>query len=117
MSTGRQARDYLFVEDLAEALVRLVGHDAPMPETINFAGPEEHSLLDIATIAVARAGSKTPICTGVRSENPGDRPIFLGDTGLARKSLAWQPTHGLRSGLEKTVDWYRGHRNLWETKT
>jgi nucleoside-diphosphate-sugar epimerase len=116
MSTGTQARDYLYVGDLADGLVRLAGHQGRLPETLNFSGPSEHSLLDIAVLAVELAGSDAAIRTGVRPENPGDRPVFLGDSRLAREVLGWQPKHDLRSGLAETVDWYLAHRHLWETR-
>ena len=107
MSTGKQTRDYLYVGDLADGLVRLAGHEGPLPETINFAGPEEHPLLDLVTIAVELAGSSAPIRVGVRPENPGDRPVFLGDSQLAQSLLGWRPKHDLRAGLAKTVELVR----------
>ena len=50
----------------------------------------------------------------MRLENPGDRPIFLGDSRLAREMLGWRPAHDLPSGMAKTADWYRAHPDLWE---
>jgi nucleoside-diphosphate-sugar epimerase len=114
MSAGAQKRDYLYVGDLADGLVRLAGHEGPTPEILNFAGPAEHSLLDLAMLAVELAGSSAEIRPGVRAENAGDRPILLGDSRLAAEVLGWRPTHDLRSGLAKTVDWYRSHRDFWE---
>ena len=116
MCAGAQRRDYLYVEDLAEGLARLASHEGSLPQALNFAGPEEHTLLDIATIALEIVGSQAPLRAGVRSENPGDRPIFLGDRRLAREVLGWRPAHDLRSGLAKTIEWYRAHRELWETR-
>jgi dTDP-glucose 4,6-dehydratase len=115
MSAGAQRRDYLYVGDLAEGLARLVSHEGPLPEALNFAGPEEHMLLDIATIASEIVGPQAPLRAGVRPENPGDRPVFLGDSRLAREMLGWRPAHDLRSGLARTIDWYRAHREFWET--
>ncbi len=116
MSAGAQRRDYLYVEDLAQGLARLASHEGSLPKAINFAGPEEHTLLDIATIALEIVGSPAPLRAGVRPENPGDRPIFLGDSGLAQEILGWRPAHDLRSGLAKTIEWYRAHQELWETR-
>ncbi len=113
MSAGTQRRDYLYVEDLAEGLVQLARHEGPVPETLNFAGAGEHSLLDIATIVVEITGSPAPLRAGVRPENPDDRPVFLGDSRRAHETLAWRPAHDLRCGLVKTVDWYRAHRDFW----
>ncbi len=115
MSSGRQKRDYLYVADLVDGLVRLASHEGPLPETINFAGPEVHSLLDVASHVAGLAGSRAGVDNGSRPENPGDRPVFLGDCRLAREALGWLPQHDLQSGLAKTVDWYKAHRGLWET--
>jgi nucleoside-diphosphate-sugar epimerase len=114
MSSGAQRRDYLYVDDLAEGLARLAGHQGSLPEALNFAGTEEHTLLDIATMALEIVGSRAPLRAGVRPGNPGDRPIFLGDRQLAREMLGWRPAHDLRSGMTKTAAWYRDHRELWE---
>jgi nucleoside-diphosphate-sugar epimerase len=115
MSSGAQRRDYLYVEDLAEGLARLASHEGSLPEALNFSGPEEHTLLDIATIVLEIVGSQAPLRAGVRPENPGDRPIFLGDRRLAREMLGWRPAHDLRSGMTKTAAWYRDHPDLWKT--
>ncbi len=115
MSSGRQTRDYLYVADMAEGLVRLASHEGPLPETVNFAGPEVHSLLDVALRVVELAGSGAGVHSGSRAENPGDRPVFLGDCRRARETLGWLPQHDLQSGLAKTLDWYKTHRSLWET--
>ena len=114
MSTGTQARTYLYVDDLARGLVRIAGHEGQLPETLNFSGPAEHTLLDIATIVLEIVGSQAGLRAGARPENPGDRPVFLGDSQLALRVLGWRPAHDLRSGLGKTVSWYRDHRDLWE---
>lgn len=116
MSSGAQIRDYLYVGDLVDGLVRLAGHEGPLPEALNFAGPGEHSLLDVAALAVELTGSAAAIRTGAHPENPGDRPVFLGDSRLAQEVLGWRPKHDLRSGLAETVDWYRTHCHLWETR-
>lgn len=114
MSSGSQRRDYLYVDDLADGIVRLAEAPAPLPEAVNFSGPAEHSLLDVAVAAVEIVGSNVKIVRNSRPGNPGDRPVFVGDSSLARNLLEWQPTHDLRAGLAKTVDWYRANARLWE---
>lgn len=114
MSTGTQRRDYLYVEDLAAGLVLLAACSGTAPPVLNFSGPGEHLLLDIAAIVVDITGSRSPIIPGARPQAPADPPVFLGDSRLAREMLGWRPAHDLRSGLAKTVAWYRDHRALWE---
>jgi nucleoside-diphosphate-sugar epimerase len=114
MSSGSQRRDYLYVDDLADAIVRLAQAPAPLPEVVNFSGPAEHSLLDVAVAAVDIVGSNVRILRDGRPGNPGDRPVYVGDSSLARDLLGWVPKHDLRAGLAKTVDWYRANARVWE---
>jgi nucleoside-diphosphate-sugar epimerase len=114
MSSGSQRRDYLYVEDLADAIAQIAQAPAPLPEVVNFSGPAEHSLLDVAVAAIEIVGSNVTIVRNSRPANPGDRTVFLGDSSLARNLLEWQPAHDLRTGLAKTVDWYRANAGCWE---
>ena len=114
MSAGTQVRDYLYVEDLAAGLAVLAAHDQDLPGAINFSGPEQHTLLELVSIAVEAAAPETEVRVGSRAENPGDWPVFLGDSGRAERLLAWQPRHDLRSGIAQTVDWYRANHEAWE---
>jgi nucleoside-diphosphate-sugar epimerase len=113
MSSGTQRRDYLFVDDLADGIVRLAESPSPMPAVVNFSGPAEHSLLDVVTAVVEIVGSNVSVIN-TRPGNTGDRPVFLGDSSLARAVLGWRPTHDLQDGLVKTVEWYRMNSKIWE---
>lgn len=113
MSSGTQTRDYLYVEDLADGLVRLAGHSGRLPEALNFAGSEVHALIDVARLVVELSGSHARLRPGARPPNPGDRPVYLGDSRLAAETLGWGPSYGLRSGLSRTIDWYRSNPDFW----
>jgi nucleoside-diphosphate-sugar epimerase len=115
MSAGTQTRDYLYVDDLADGLLRLAAHEGPMPEALNFAGSEVHALIDVARLVIEITGSEAPLQAGARPANPGDRPVLLGDSRLAMETLGWRPSHDLRSGLTKTIDWYRANPRFWQS--
>lgn len=116
MSIGTQRRDYLYVEDLAAGLVLLAACSGSSPPVLNFSGPSEHLLIDVAATVVDITGSRSPIIPGARPAALVDPPVFLGDSRLAREMLGWRPAHDLRSGLAKTIEWYRARRELWETR-
>ena len=113
MSSGRQVRDYLYIDDAADAVARLAAVPV-LPPAVNLAGGERHTLLEFAAIAAEVGGAGAPLRPGARPENPGDRPVFLADTTRARTLLGWEPSFTLRSGLARTADWYRTHRDFWE---
>jgi len=114
MSSGKQRRDYLHVDDLADGLVKLAGHPGPLPEHLNFAGSEQHTVLDLATTLRAITGSEAPLLIDARPPNPGDQLVFLGDSTRAREMLDWHPAFDLRAGLAATVAWYRSHPGFWD---
>jgi dTDP-glucose 4,6-dehydratase len=113
MSSGRQRRDYLYVDDLADGLVKLAAHSGPLPACLNFTGVEQHTVLDLATTLREIIGSDAPLLVDARPPNPGDQLVFLGDSTLARETLNWRPAFDLRTGLAATVEWYRAHRAFW----
>ena len=114
MSSGLQRRDYLYVDDLADAVARAAAVQDALPASLNLAGPEVHDLLDLARMVIELTGTSSPLRPGARPANPGDRDVFLGDTGRARLLLGWEPQVDLRGGLRRTIDWYAGHRAVWD---
>jgi UDP-glucose 4-epimerase len=100
-------RDYVFVEDAAEALLRLALHgSAGHSATVNvgtgraYAGHEVVAAL--AGLAPALAGLAPVIDPG--RLRPADRPLLLADPTLAQKLLDWTPRTSLLEGLRAAWD-------------
>ncbi len=113
MSSGTQLRDYVFVEDVAEAIRRLLLLVDRPPAVLNVVGPERHSLRDVAESVAELADSRSTLHFGAREPNPGDRSSFIGNGDKLHEILGWHPAHGLRAGLTETIDWYERHRGTW----
>lgn len=114
MSSGMQVRDYLFSGDLADGVARAAAYPGTLPPSLNLSGGARHDLLEMARIVIDSTGTSAPLCPGARPANPADRPVFLGDSSAAARLLDWSPTTDLRTGLERTIAWYAGHRSLRE---
>ncbi len=100
---GSQTRSVCYVSDLVDGLHRLLVSDLTGP--VNLGNPEEHTVLEVAGL-VARAVGVEPEFRFV--ERPEDDPKRRRpDITRARTELGWEPTVGLREGLEKTVGWFR----------
>jgi len=100
-------RDYVFVDDVAEALLRLALQCAEgQSATVNvgsgraYAGHEV--VAAVAGLAPARAGL-APV-TDLTRFRPVDRPLLLADTALAQKLLDWTPRTSLLDGLRAAWD-------------
>lgn len=112
-SDGSPERDFLYVEDAADAYLAIAGaldreDDAACGEAFN-AGGASHSVLEIVETVTRLAGS------GIRPEILG-APLRGGasdrlslDSSRLRDLTGWRPRVGLEEGLRRTLDWYRTH--------
>jgi dTDP-glucose 4,6-dehydratase len=101
---GLQTRSVCFVDDLVAGILAFAATDHPGP--VNLGNPDEMTVRQIAEDVVRAAGSPSQI-TFV--DLPVDDPkVRRPDTSLARSLLGWQPRVEWESGLEQTVEWFRG---------
>lgn len=103
---GSQTRSLCYVDDLVEGLVRAMLADSIAGEVINLGCPEEYTVLDYAKMIRDGCGSQSEIeFCAAREEDPARR---LPNITKARRMLDWEPETAVRSGLESTIDWFRG---------
>jgi len=100
---GKQTRSFCFVSDLVEGLMRLVRTDYAMP--VNLGNPEEITILDLAREVIELTGSSSTI--EFLPARPEDPALRCPDISLARRLLDWQPKVDRRTGLLKTIDYFR----------
>jgi UDP-glucose 4-epimerase len=101
---GRVVRDYVHVDDVAEAFLAATAHDGPS-RIFNIGSGSGHSLRDVVDIISRIVGSELD----VRFE-PGRRvdvPANVLDVRLAGRELGWRPTVGLEEGIRDTCARYR----------
>jgi nucleoside-diphosphate-sugar epimerase len=103
-SHGRQIRDYLYVQDVADALVALAGSDLEGP--INVASGQPIALSDLVARAAAAVGRPELVRLGAIPPAPSDAPLVVADVERLRASLGFVPTTDLTRGLAETVAWW-----------
>jgi GDP-L-fucose synthase len=102
-SDGSQTREFLYVEDCAEALV-LAAQRYDGAEPVNLGSEEEVSIRDLARLVAELTGF-----TGERAwdaSKPGGQPRRRLDVSRAGRSFGFRARTPLRLGLERTVAWY-----------
>jgi len=101
--TGAPIREFLYVDDLADAIVFL--HDTYQGQTtINIGGGEVLSIFDLAARIVRMVDATIRLeCDSTQPDGAPAR--FLDNHALL--SMGWVPTLGFDIGLDKTVNWYR----------
>ncbi len=102
---GAQTRSFCYVDDLVDALTRLMDTPGDFTGPVNLGNPVEFTILNLARQVVALTGSRSVI---EFHPLPGDDPMQRKpDIGLAQAVLGWAPTVALEEGLRRTVAYFR----------
>jgi GDP-L-fucose synthase len=104
--TGNATREFLYVEDAAEAIV-LAAEKYSKPELVNLGSGEELRVRDLLETIRAVTGSSAKVRWN--ASKPDGQPRRCLDTSRAAAEFGWRAKTALRSGLQKTVDWYVDH--------
>jgi UDP-glucuronate decarboxylase len=102
---GRQTRSFCYVDDLIEAMVRMMETPEGFTGPVNIGNPSEFSMLDLAEKVLALSGSKSKIIFHpLPSDDPRQRQP---DISLAKDKLGWTPKVSLDDGLKETIAYFR----------
>jgi dTDP-glucose 4,6-dehydratase len=118
---GENVRDWLHVEDHAEALTLVLRKGKP-GETYNVGGDSERTNIDVVrTICrllddMVRDSPHRPHERLIEfvTDRPGHDQRYAIDASKARGELGWKPRRHFEAGLEQTVHWYLDNRAWWE---
>lgn len=108
---GTCVRDYIHVEDLASAHELAVRYLRKGGESLacNLGTGKGVSVREIIAAAEAVSGRKVPV--EVHPRRPGDPPVLVADSSLAKRELGWQPVHlDIRETVRSAWIWMNGPR-------
>jgi dTDP-glucose 4,6-dehydratase len=116
--TGANVRDWLYVEDHADALLTVLQNGA-VARSYNIGGENEISNIDLVRQICAILDAKRP-ATGAYgdqirfvTDRPGHDARYAIDPTRIATELGWRPSVTLKQGLEKTVQWYLDNEIWW----
>ena len=116
---GSNQRDWLFVEDHAEALVRAVERGRP-GETYAIGARQPRSNLEVVQAICRVLDELRPDPAGPRerliryvADRPGHDFRYEIDASHAQQALDWRAAHDFDRGIRRTVQWYLDHQNWW----
>lgn len=103
--TGKPTRDFLYVDDAAEAIGLAIKSDLTGP--VNIGSEVEVSISDLANMIAAIMGYVGTIAW--MPEQPDGQPRRCLDTTRARQLLGFAPKISLQEGLQRTIEWHDAH--------
>ncbi|BFO17736.1 hypothetical protein SHKM778_41240 [Streptomyces sp. KM77-8] len=100
---GLQTRSLCYIDDTVSGVLAAAAHGMRGP--VNIGGASEITMLGLARLVIALAGSRSEIhCV----DRPVDDPaVRRPDITLARDKLGWEPHVPTEEGLRRTIDWFR----------
>lgn len=119
---GQQIRDWLFVEDHARALYKVVT-EGEVGETYNIGGHNEKANIDVVRTICVLLEELVPnkpkgvakyedLITYVK-DRPGHDVRYAIDAEKIGRKLGWKPQETFESGIRKTVEWYLNNKKWW----
>ena len=100
---GSQTRSFTYVDDEIRGFLALLDSDVTVP--VNIGNPEEYTIRQLAEMTLQVTGSSSQLSfVPLPIDDPAQRQP---DITRARELLGWEPTIGLRDGLERTAEYFR----------
>ncbi|KPF47830.1 NAD-dependent dehydratase [beta proteobacterium AAP121] len=102
---GQQTRSFCYVDDLVEAMLRMMKTERGFTGPVNVGNPGEYTMLELAETVLALTRSRSSLV--FKPLPPDDPRQRRPDIEVARQALGWQPTVTLRDGLVPTIDHFK----------
>ena len=102
---GKQTRSFCYVDDLVDALIKMMNSRDGFTGPVNLGNPGEFTMLELAQKVIEQTGSKSKIVyMPLPQDDPTQRKPVI---DLAKKELNWEPTIKLDEGLNKTIKYFK----------
>ena len=102
---GKQTRSFQYIDDLVEALIRLMNSDDTNIDPVNLGNPGEFTMIELASKIIELTGSKSELSYHPLPEN--DPVQRQPDISKAWDVLGWQPYVDLEAGLKETINYFK----------
>jgi GDP-L-fucose synthase len=106
--TGSPVREFLYVEDCAEAILEAGDVYTDLDQPLNIGTGIGTSIRELAETIRDLTGFRGALVW--ESDKPDGQAMKILDPARARATLAWRPTHSLRDGLARTIAWYDANK-------
>jgi nucleoside-diphosphate-sugar epimerase len=111
LTSGKVQRDFIYVEDLVNGLLKIANSKLKNGEIINLGTAKQHENNDIIR-AIEKILHKTlHVKIGKFPKRAWDTNYWVSNNQKAKKLLSWKPKYSLEDGLKKTINWMITNEN------
>ena len=100
-------RDYTYIDDLIDGILAVIRKSKGY-EIYNLGESQTTSLKELVRLIEEAIGKKAHV--DKRPSQPGDVSITYADISKARETLGYRPTVGMKEGIQRFVEWYKGNK-------
>ena len=102
---GRQTRSFCYVDDLIDAMVRMMNSEDGFTGPVNIGNPGEFTMLELAEAVLKLSGSKSKLVyQALPSDDPKQRQPNI---ELVKAKFGWEPEVSLEDGLKETIAYFK----------
>jgi nucleoside-diphosphate-sugar epimerase len=107
MTPGEQTRDYVYVSDVVDALIRAASVRETLGRVVNVGSGYPIRIADLARTVERIVGVSGQVLIGALPYRQGETMDYFVDVARASRLLGWAPRVSLEDGMRATVEWFR----------
>ncbi|MEL7834375.1 NAD(P)-dependent oxidoreductase [Fodinibius sp. Rm-B-1B1-1] len=107
---ANQIRDYLYITDVADALVTLLKSEAK--GSVNIGSGQPKKLREIVAMVGKKLNREELIIYQNKNSTQSQYSVVFADISLLRDKLGWMPKYDLETGIDKTIDWWKAQLKM-----
>jgi nucleoside-diphosphate-sugar epimerase len=112
IGNGAQRRDWVYIDDVVDALIRAATLPGASGLTVNVSTGIGWPVQTVAEKILQLMGNPVPLRVGARVARPDEIWEISGDPSFAQQTLDWAPKVSLDEGIRRSIDWFKQNRGL-----
>jgi UDP-glucose 4-epimerase len=110
---GKQTREFNYVENTVDGLIKIIKHGFPSWETINIGSGQDISIRNLVKRIHSLTESKSELKIGALKTRPTEIWEMSANTNKAEKLINWSPPIKFEDGLMRTIKWFRKYMDIY----